>query len=182
MSEPGIAADVDRGLYLVERIEALKKELEQIEVRLTTAGLEGEQIELVDPEREGRQFLAKGSEAIVPVVFTADLLVKSFAAHSAVHDKIDAALADPGFQRPSFFARFTIYKTAIDSGKIFRARAAEILGEAAPAFISACLQRDKHGIPKSQVKIEWGRAEKIAAPNEGADADKVAMAIHKEDE
>lgn len=161
MSRVGIATDVDRGLYLIGRIDAFKKELEQIEARLEKAGLEGDQIELVDPEREGRQFLAKGSEAIVPVVFTADLLIKSFAEDSETKQRVLSAL--PGAMAfNGFFRRIVTFKAMIDSGKQFRKEAAEILGDAAPAFISACLQRDKRGVPRSQTKIEWNRAEKVA--------------------
>lgn len=153
---------VDRGLQIIEEMRILQIELKGIELQLEAAGLEGEQIELVDPDREGRQYLARGSSAIVPVVFTADLLTKSFTADSAVHQKIagaagvitDGALGD-------FFALHRVFKTVIDSGKSFRARSAEVFGEKAPAFISACLQRDKHGIPKSQTKIDWSRAEQL---------------------
>jgi hypothetical protein len=35
-----------------------------------------------------------------------------------------------------------------------------ILGESAPIFVDACLARDKNGIPKSQIKVEWDRASK----------------------
>lgn len=169
MSARDISADVDRGLYLLARIDALKAELAQIEARLEKAGLEGDQIELVDPEREGRQFLAKGSEAIVPVVFTADLLVKSFSDGSDTALKISQSLRDHSLGR--FFRRVVTWKALIDSGKQFRKEASEWLGPDAPQFISACLQRDKHGIPKSQVKIEWSRAVARASslqPNEEA--------------
>lgn len=165
---PGaIAADVDRGLQIRGQIEMLEKELEQIEARLVKAGLEGDQVELVDAEREGRQFFAKGTASIVPVVFTADLLVKSFQDESAVHRNI---LESSGAGRAqvrlrilrNFFAPRLTWQTLIDSGKAFRASAAEILGAHAPTFISACLSRDKDGTPKSQIRVEWKRSEKIS--------------------
>lgn len=152
-----IRADVDRGLAIVQQMATLQKELDDIETRLERAGLEGDQIELVDPEREGRQYLAHGSEAIVPIVFTADLLVKSFADRSVTYDRIVGALPKDARIR-SFFHPISTWKTVHENGKKFRAIAAEALGAAAPAFITACLQRDKHGLPKSQVRVEWNRA------------------------
>lgn len=149
-----LRADVDRGLAIVEEIKGLELELEAIESRLEQAGLQGDQIELIDPEREGRQFLAKGSDAIVPVVFTSDLLVKSFADASAAHAAIETSAEG---KLASFFKPVKTWKTLFDSGKIFRRKAAEILGDEGPAFVSACVQRDKHGIPKSATKIEWNR-------------------------
>jgi hypothetical protein len=53
--------DVDRGLVIVAMIKDLKEELKGIETRLEKAGLAGEQIDLIDEEREGRQFLARGA-------------------------------------------------------------------------------------------------------------------------
>lgn len=154
-----IRADVDRGLQIVGELDMLQKELEQIETRLEAAGLEGEQVELNDPDREGRQFIARGSAATVPVVFTADLLVKSFQVDSDVHRKIVAAMPATHLDKfRQLFRSVRTFKTLFESGKEFRAKAAELLGKDAPAFISACLQRDKEGIPKSQVKIDWSRA------------------------
>jgi len=45
--------------------------------------------------------------------------------------------------------------------KAFREEASRALGKAAPKFISACLQRGKGGIPKSQTKIYWARAKDL---------------------
>lgn len=149
-------ADVDRGLEIIALQEALKKELAEIESRLEKAGLKGTQIELEDAEREGRQFLATGTTRIVPVVFTADLIMGSFADNSAKHLKAKAAA---GEHLREFYLPSTTWEGRFDSGKIFRKKAAEIFGEeAGPAFVSACLARDKFGVPKSQTKIEWKRA------------------------
>ena len=65
-------ADVDRGLVIVEQIATLKKELDGIGERIEAAALNGEQIDLMDEEREGKQFLATGSKVIVPVILAAD--------------------------------------------------------------------------------------------------------------
>jgi hypothetical protein len=156
-----VKLDVDRGLQICGQIEMLEEELDQIETRLVTAGLDGDQVELTDPEREGRQYLARGTESIVPVVFTADLLIKSFAYGSIPHGKIEAALG--AHPIGNFFRRISGFATQFESGKKFRAQAAELLGQTAPQFISACLSRDKEGTPRSQIKVEWGRAQNLTA-------------------
>lgn len=157
-----LRADIDRGLQIVGQIEFLQRELKAIEARVEAVALAGEQVELVDAEREGRQYLARGSAEIVPVIFTADLLIKSFSDRSATYDRIAVSTPRSRGALTRFFQPTSTWKTLFDSGKEFRAKAAEILGTDAPAFISACLQRDKHGIPKSQTKIDWSRTEKIA--------------------
>jgi hypothetical protein len=153
-----IRADVDRGVAIIKEVAKLKKELESIDARLIDAGLHGPQTELEDPELEGRQYLAKGEGHIVPVVFTSDLLVKTFAAESAQAKKIEAVV---GGQMDAFFAQIITRKTLFDSGKTFRAKAAEILGDKGPELVTACVARDKHGIPKSQQKVEWARAKAL---------------------
>lgn len=154
-----VAADVDRGLVIKKQIAELALELAEIEDRLVKAGLAGDQVELEDPDREGRQWLARGTEQIVPVVFTADLLVNSFANGSIVQGKIMDALGE--HPMGNFFRRVTGFVTQFDSGKKFRAHATEMLGASAPKFISACLRRDKEGTPKSQIRIEWDRATEL---------------------
>lgn len=149
---------VDRGLKIRAQIKALNKELEGIEAHLEQAALKGEQIPLEDEDLEGRQFLARGSEKIIPVVLTSDLLLKSFASDSATHKSVLSALAD-GALLGRFFKPFKTYKTLIDAPKKFRSAAGEILGpKAAPPLIDACKARDKHGLPKSETKIHWDRA------------------------
>lgn len=157
-----IKADVDRGLEIVAEQKRLKKELEKIQERLEKAGLAGDQVALEDDERDGRQFLATGSQKIVPVIFTADLIMKSFQEGSPAHAEISSAIPDMFFLR-RFYAPAEKWESAIDSGKIFRKRADELFGKAAPAFISACLSRDKDGVPKSQIKVDWSRASEVVA-------------------
>lgn len=153
-------ADVDRGLVIVEQIATLKKELDGIGERIEAAALNGEQIDLMDEEREGKQFLATGSKVIVPVILAADLLVKSFAKDSAVHKAIEA---HAGGKLGAFYKETNKFEALTESGKKFRQRAVEILGaKFGPGFITACVQRDKLGIAKSAIKIEWGRAVELA--------------------
>ena len=61
MTPTQIAADVDRLLEIKTRIAELTLELKTIEARLEQAGLDGEQVPLVDADREGKQYLARGS-------------------------------------------------------------------------------------------------------------------------
>ena len=150
-----IASLVDRGLEIRGQMECLKDELTSIEAQLEEAGLAGDQVDLQDPNREGKQFLAEGSELIVPVIFTADLLVQSFTHQSAVHDRVKVAADD---KLPAFYSMKTTWKMKAKSGKAFRVEAAEILGPKAPAFIAACRDVDKEGIPKSKVIVDWDRA------------------------
>ena len=81
-----------------------------------------------------------------------------FAANGPVHKLISFAargrLAD-------FYKPVNKYENRFDSGKKFRALADELLAKDAPAFITACLARDKDGIPKSDIKIMWEETESV---------------------
>jgi hypothetical protein len=96
----------------------------------------------------------------VPVVFTADLIVKTFPEGGEAHRKMLAALEGKHTALTHFYVPKTTFNGVFDSGKTLRSKAAELLGNDAPAFVDACLARDKHGIPKSQIKVEWERAKK----------------------
>lgn len=155
-----ILAMVDRGLAIREQMERLAKELKEIEARLKEAGLKaslaGRVEDLKDAERDGRRWLATGSRAQVPVLFTADLIVGSFAHSSETHRRI-AAASD---QFVEFFKPLRTFENRFKDGKKFRASVAETLGAAAaPAFVTACVARDKAGLPKSDVKILWDETE-----------------------
>lgn len=153
---------IDRGLVLVEEIRLRKDELDHIQERLEKIALAGDQIPLEDSERDGMQYIAQGSEKTVPVVITADMLMKSFTGGSAKHDAIEAAAGGPANIR-EFFRRTISYERIIDDGKLFRRKAREVLGaEIAPLFISACVARDKTGTPRNAVKIDWQRAVAIS--------------------
>lgn len=151
-----IRADIDRGLEIIAALEKLEAELKDIEVRVKVAALKGEQVDLKDADREGKQYLAAGSQCVVPVILTADKLMGSFAAGSQI-EKLIRMQANHRFGE--FFKPVNKYENRFDNGKKFRARADELLGVAAPAFITACLARDKDGIPKSDIKIMWEESE-----------------------
>jgi len=152
-----LKTDIDRGLKLVAEIEKRQEELKEICGRIEARALScpDEHIPLEDPDLEGRQFIARGTNVQVPVVITSDLLVKSFKSDSKAQAAIDAKACG---KLARFFGKETVYKTLIDDAKRFRAAAAEILGATAgAAFVAACTIKDKHGLPKNQVKIAWDR-------------------------
>jgi len=151
-----IQQDVDRGLQLRQIMAECEQELKAIEARLRLVALNGPQIDLIDVEREGRQFIAEGSLVKVPIVITADQVIGSFADGSKHHLNIQTA-AQGLF--PQFYRRKVSYELAAKDGKAFRKQAHELLGAQAPVFIDKCLARDKDGIPKNAVKVEWDRAE-----------------------
>jgi hypothetical protein len=149
-----VQLDVDRGLIVRAEIARLQEELRLIEGRLEKAGLAGEQIPLQEADREGRQYLAKGSIYIVPVLFTADAIVAGFEPDGLVHMQLRDSVGLPavnGLFKLRFVSRFP-------DGQKFRAAAREMLGPRAPGCISICLSRDKTGVPKSRTVIAWDRA------------------------
>ena len=153
-----IKADVDRGLEIRATVEKLAKEMKEITARLTQAALHGEQVELTDADREGRQYLATGTERVVPIILTADKLIGEFAANSEKHKTILAVTPDRLGPLLEFFKPVNKFENRFDNGKKFRARAFELLGKDAPQFITACVARDKDGIAKSDIKIMWDDA------------------------
>jgi hypothetical protein len=158
---PGdIAELVDRGIELRDRIAKDFAELEEIEKKLVTAGhdagREGEHEELKDADREGRRWLARGSQLVLPVIFTADMIINSFTRNTDIHQKIEAIA---GGRLPDFYKPVNKFENRFDSGKTFRTKAQEVFGPSAPAFITACISRDKLGIAKSAVKVDWDHLE-----------------------
>jgi hypothetical protein len=155
---------VDRGLEIIAARKKLDAELAEINEKLIALGYKagecGGHEDLKDADREGKRWLAEGTAMIVPVIFTADMIVGSFAQNSDKHNAI-ALAAGPNFKQ--FFKPKFIYENRFDSGKKFRAMADEVFAKEAPAFVTACVARDKFGIPKSAVKIEWDKPEVKAA-------------------
>ena len=161
-----IRNDVDRALEIMPKIAELQAELKNIETRLImagyTAGAAGEHEELKDAEREGRRWFARGTARMVPLIFTADAIRGQFIKDSPAHSAIRVSLGSAHGSLVEFFKPKTVYLNTMPDGKKFRARADEILGVNAPAFITACIARDKDGVPKSDVKIDWDHAEAVA--------------------
>lgn len=152
-----IAQAVDRGLAIRKDIKRLQAELKEIEAYLQTEGLSAPHEDLKDADREGRRWLAHGTDLIVPVIFTADVIVGSFAHSSQTHWRITDAPGGGKFLE--FFKAVRKFENKFDDGKKFRAAVSDKLGPVAPAFITACLARDKAGLPKSDIKILWDETE-----------------------
>lgn len=162
MSPAAISELVAEGHRLHQNITRDEELLKAVEKKLKKAALEGDQIDLVDEELEGKQFLAVSEpteenprKVTVPVIITSDVLAKSFAEGSETHREV-VGRADGKLS--SFFRRVTGYASLYEDGKAMRKAAAEILGDQAPAFITALVQRDKSGIAKNQIKVDWSRA------------------------
>lgn len=149
-------ADVDRGLKLVARMAADKKELKAIIARLTARALAGTQQALKDAGREGTRYLAKGSGVEIPIVVTADYIMQSFAEDSPAHARVAAAA---GERLAAFYRRKVTFEATTKDGKKFRTEAAALMEDNAPAFIAACRALDKHGIPKNGIQILWNGEE-----------------------
>lgn len=160
MTSQQISQDIERGIELRGTIKSAQTELKTIEKRLESAGLEGEQIPLQEADREGRQFLARSPKLglIVPVVFESDQIVASIQPHSPMHEAL-SEISGPHLGK--FWFPVSKLDRVQKDGQAYRKTAREILGSLAPEFISASLQRDKAGIPKSRTIIAWDNARPI---------------------
>lgn len=165
MTPAQIKADVERGIEIRNQITLLEAELKQIAARLEQAGLNGEQIPLQDADREGKQFLARGSSRIVPVRFESDLIAGSFQPDSNMHTAILAALGKEHADKlPKFFKDTRSFERVQKDGQAFRKLAREILPPVIFAnVIQAVTQRDKAGIAKSKTVVAWDDARPVEA-------------------
>ena len=157
-----IRALVDRAMELRSEIATRQKELDGLVAKLTAAGLSagsaGRHEELVDAQRDGTRWLARGSGIAVPIIFTADKLVGTFQRDGAKHQSIKTSLGDQANELTRFYKPVSGYETRFKDGKQFRSEADKVLAGRAPAFITACISRDKDGIAQSDVKIDWDHA------------------------
>jgi hypothetical protein len=158
--QAAIAHLVDRGLAIEAEIEALKKELKQIEEGLSTAALaaskEGLTEPLVDEEREGQRFLAKGTTATIPVILESDQIAGEFGEDTEKAQLLKALCGD---RLAHLYKRVVGYARVPKDGKAFRTAAiAHWPADEAAKIISAAISRDKHGIPKSRVVVAWDQA------------------------
>jgi len=155
-----IATFVDRGLAIVAEIEALEKELKQIEAGLSTAALsaskDGRTEALVDEEREGHRYMAEGTEKTLPVILESDQISGEFSEDSEKATKLKDLC---GHRLNHLYKRTVVYARVPKDGKAFRAAAAAHWPpDEAAKIISAAISRDKHGIPKSRVVVAWNQA------------------------
>jgi hypothetical protein len=154
-----IATDIERGIQIKAEIATLTEELKAIEKRLEAAGQTSDQVPLQDPNREGKQYLARSAGRIVPVRFESDLLAASFPADSPMHK--DAAAA-AGEHLPKFFAQSSSYGRVPKDGEAVRKLARQLLAaDRFAAFIRAVTARDKSGIAKSRIVVAWADAKSL---------------------
>lgn len=159
MTPQQIAADISRGLEIRAELARLALELDAIEKRLESAGLEGHQIPLQDKEREGKQYLAMGQKVFVPVRFESDQIVGSFAPDSIMHIAVQKIA---GIHLVKFFKDVRKFERVPKDGNEFRKLARKLLSPAAFAeLIQACTARDKTGMPKSKTIIGWDDAKPL---------------------
>ena len=126
-----VQADIDRGLQIRFELERLEAELKKIETRLEIAGLKGEQVPLSDGDREGRQYIARGTGQQVPIIFTADQIISGFVNNSSKHMQLRDLVGDALKE----FFKLT-WSNRTKDGKAFRAKARDRLGDKAPHFIT----------------------------------------------
>jgi len=159
MTPQQLAADVARGIEIKSEILRLIVELKLIEARLEAAGLEGEQVPLQDENREGKQFLARGSKHILPVRFESDLIIGSVEKDSPSHLEIEKICGD---LFPRFFKASTKLDRVPKDGEAFRKLARQLLDPAKFALlIRASTARDKNLIAKSRTVVAWDDAKAI---------------------
>ncbi len=165
-TEAEVPALTDRLAQIEKEIKTLKVEKEGIEARLELYALEQKGDHLGDPRREGRRVTLRGHRHTIPVVFTSDLLIKSFKEGSPKHKELLAILTVPPVngvtavpaedQLKYFFDPPNTWTVKQEDGQKFRASVAEMLPEdIAPKFITACTARDKHGIAKSNTAFDF---------------------------
>jgi hypothetical protein len=151
---------VDEGTRLRTEIAQREKRLKEIEKSLRThaEASPDRHIPLKDEDREGtRCILAGTGDNAVSIVFTADAIMQSIPDKSEA--LIDITTLAAGHLR-EFYRKVTTYeavhvKSNKFDGKAFRASARELL-PAPEDFITACLRKNKDGIPINQTRIEWG--------------------------
>lgn len=161
MTPEQIAADVDRLIAVKAQIAALTIEQKEIESRLELAGLKGEQIPLQDKEREGRQFIARGSKVAIPVRFESDQLISTFKPDSELHKTLAELL---GEKFPLFFKEVRVFerKNKDDANKFRKFARTELIPDLFAKLIAACISKDKNGIPKSKTVIAIDEAKPLA--------------------
>ena len=150
---------VDKGCALHAAIEHNKTRLKAISDQLQSHAFSvpSQHQRLVDEDREGTRYLAEGSEGrIVPVVCSSDLIMQTLAEDS---EELALVVMKAREKVPQFYKRVVTYVSTFSKsnkfdGKKFRAAARTELPDP-QAFISACLRRNKDGIPVSAIKVEW---------------------------
>jgi hypothetical protein len=178
-----VPALTDRLVHIETEIGALEREAKHIRSRLEAYALEQKGEPLADASREGRKVTLPGHKMSLPVLFTSDLLIGSFVDLGPKHRELTSILSaglthiPEAFEREAkateqlelFFKSPNKWEALYEDGQKFRKAAAEHLPEeVAASFISACSQRDKHGVKKSKTVFDFKSAKAVEAGKEGA--------------
>ncbi len=165
-----VPALTDRIVEINAQIGRLVEEKKGIEARLEAYALTQHQEPLKDETREGRKVTLPGTRHRLPIIFTSDLMMKSFKNGSAKHQELRSILAFCGADSllsddktdailMKFFSPPNTWEVIQEDGKKFRAAvAAELPEKIAPKFIAACTQTDKHGVKKSNTAFDYKAA------------------------
>lgn len=152
-----LQADIARGIEIQAEIKKLQAELKAIEARVQAHAETGLHVPLKEEDREGKKFVARGGGYIVPVIFESDLLKASFKPDSETHKALAGIAGD---RLKDFFAEVHKFERVQEDGRLFRRAArAAFEPDTYAAFIRACLDVKKDGIPKSRVVVAWKEAE-----------------------
>ncbi|MCW1883978.1 hypothetical protein OKA04_04510 [Luteolibacter flavescens] len=161
MNTPSIAEDIARGTWIQEEIARLTEELKLINARIQAVAESSQHEPLKEQDREGKKWVARGAGRSLPVIFESDLLIASFKPNSDTHSKL---VTIAGEKLGLFFKPVNKFERVQSDGREFRrdARNAFAPDEYA-AFIKACLDIKKGGIPKSRIVVAWKEAEPTAS-------------------
>ena len=150
---------VTEGIKITAQLSQLKARRDAIAEKLRTYALAHPErhAPLKDEARGGRQVILTGSIGEqLSVLMKDDQIAQTFAHAGKQHLAIEASLQTLTMAITPFYRSKRIWEMVPKDAVQFRAVAQSIIGEKrAPEFISACLRRNKDGVPISDVNVEW---------------------------
>lgn len=155
MTPEQIAADIDRGAFLVTRIKCDQAELKEIVKRLEAAGLNAPHVPLKDKDREGKQAILRSGDRTLPVIFESDLLIGSFKADSETAGHVRSLITKAAFT--TLFKEVHAYERRIEDGQKFRIAARKVITDETLCLevLTLLKAKTKDGITKSKTVIGW---------------------------
>ena len=151
---------VDEIVRIDLEIAALQRRRKPLAAQIEAAALAaGDHEPLTEADREGRQVILTGRDWQLPVIFESDLVMASIPEGGQAHSSIIAAAADMADQLSSFWTSANKLERISKDGMAYRRQLREVFPpDIAAAVLSASLQRDKNGLPKSRTVIATDRA------------------------
>lgn len=153
---------VTEGITITAQLSQLKARRDAIAERLRSYALAHPErhAPLKDEARGGRQVILTGSIGeTLPVLLKDDQIASTFADAGKQHVTIAGRADQLGVALAPFYQPRTRWEMVPKDTVKFRALALSLLGEdRAPEFLSACLRRNKDGVPISDVSVEWDAA------------------------